>query len=48
MVLRDPNMKFFFWHGTKDTVFPQPKTFSDDKNLFRKLGISKTIDTMHL
>lgn len=41
------DMRFFFWHGTKDTVFDQEKTFALYKVLFNKLGISGTIKKMH-
>ena len=40
-------MRFFIWHGTKDTVFEQTKTFKLYDELFSKLGISSTIVTKH-
>ena len=41
------DMRFFFWHGTKDTIFDQETTFKLYKELFKKLGISNTIKEMH-
>ena len=45
---RSKDMRFFFWHGDKDKVFKQPKTFNMDKELFSLLGLSDTIDEMHM
>lgn len=41
------DLRIFVWHGTKDTVFDQKKTFAIDNELFSKLGITKTIKTMY-
>lgn len=40
-------MKFFFWHGSKDTIFKQPKTYDKVRVIFDLLGIRDTIVRMH-
>ena len=41
------DMRFFIWHGEKDTVFDQVPTFKLYDELFEKLGVNSTIKVMH-
>lgn len=40
--------KFFFWHGSDDTLLPPRKTFKEIRNIFKYLRRMSTIQTMHV
>ena len=42
------DMKFWIWHGDKDTVFPVDLAMDKYDKLFTKLGIKNTIISKHI
>jgi len=41
-------MRFFIWHGDKDTIFPVKEAMDKYDKLFTKLGITDTIISKHI
>lgn len=35
----DTTMRFFIWHGSKDTIFPITQAFDRYKKVFKQLGL---------